>query len=126
MNKLFVSVPMRGKTDEEIKKSIDKMHKIAEAVFDQKLDLIDSFFEGGLEVPEGCNERMYSLGESIKLISQADYYIGVSVLGDYPGCAIENIVAAKYGAECGLERYYIDANAPFLMLNKEEEYCVRV
>lgn len=112
---------MKGRTNEEIKKSIDKMHKIAESVFDKKLDLIDSFFEGGLEIPEGCNERIYSLGESIKLLSQADYYIGVKVFGDYPGCVFENLIATKYGVEYGLKRYYIDADSPFLGLNAEEE-----
>lgn len=30
MKKLFISVPMKGRTEENIRKSIEKMHKIAE------------------------------------------------------------------------------------------------
>lgn len=38
MKKLFVSCPMRDRTEENIRKSIEKMHRIAEAVFDEELE----------------------------------------------------------------------------------------
>lgn len=34
MEKLFISCPMRGRSDAEIKATMEQMHKIAEAVFD--------------------------------------------------------------------------------------------
>lgn len=50
MKKLFVSVPMRDRTEENIRKSIEKMHKIAEATVGEELELIDSY------VPENNSE----------------------------------------------------------------------
>lgn len=40
MKKLFISCPMKGRTEENIRKSMEKMHKIAEAVFEQELEVI--------------------------------------------------------------------------------------
>ena len=45
MKKLFVSVPMKGRTEEEIKASIQKMKKIAEIYEGEELELIDSYIE---------------------------------------------------------------------------------
>ena len=45
MKKLFVSVPMKGRKEENIKRDIEKMHKIAEAVFGEELELLDSYIE---------------------------------------------------------------------------------
>lgn len=43
MKKLFVSVPMKGRTETEIKASIQKMKKIAEVYEGEELELIDSY-----------------------------------------------------------------------------------
>lgn len=45
MKKLFVSVPMKGRTEKEIKVSIQKMKKIAEIYEGEELELIDSYIE---------------------------------------------------------------------------------
>ena len=37
MKKLFISCPMKGRTNENIEISIEKMHKMAEIIFDQPL-----------------------------------------------------------------------------------------
>ena len=73
--KLFISCPMTGRTEDNIKKSMDKMHKIAEIVFDQELEVIDSYIPG--EAPEGVNRGVWYLGRSIEMMAEADYFIGV-------------------------------------------------
>lgn len=45
MKKLFISCPMRGRKDEDIKESMRKMHKIAEIYAGEDLELIDTFLE---------------------------------------------------------------------------------
>ena len=45
IKKLFVSVPMKGRIEEEIKYSIAKMHRIAEAYEGEKLELINSWVD---------------------------------------------------------------------------------
>lgn len=94
MKKLFVSVPMKGRTKENIKRSIECMHKTAETTFDEELELIDSYVEDN--PPKDINESIWYLGKSIELLSQADYFIGVDDFR-YAGCKIEYLVAREYG-----------------------------
>ena len=49
MKKLFVSVPMKGRTEEEIKASIQKMKKIAEIYEGEELELIESYIEDNFD-----------------------------------------------------------------------------
>ena len=106
--KLFISCPMNGLTDEMIKANREKMHKIAEIVFDKKLEVIPSYILPAGEVPEGAMTSMWYLGRSIQMMSEADYYIGVNAFYDcdYPGCVIENNVAHNYG----LRTYFVDSS----------------
>ena len=116
MKKLFISCPMRGLSHEIIKANIEKMHKIAEIVFDQKLEVIPSYIVPAEKVPEGAMTSMWCLGRSIQMMSEADYYIGVDAFYDYdyPGCVIENNVAHNYG----LRTYLVDVHV--LSLPKKE------
>ena len=103
--KLFISCPMRGLTDEMIKANREKMHKIAEIVFDQELEVIPSYISQ--DPPEGAMAPMWYLGRSIQLMSEADYYIGVNMPYGYSNaCVIENDVAVTYG----LQRYLVDSS----------------
>ena len=75
MKKLFVSVPMKGRTEEEIKASIQKMKKIAEIYEGEELELIDSYIEDN--PPQNNNEAVWYLGESLKKLAQADVFVGM-------------------------------------------------
>jgi hypothetical protein len=46
MEKLFISCPMRARTAEQIHATMDRMHKIAEAIFGEELEVIPTYFEG--------------------------------------------------------------------------------
>lgn len=72
MEKLFISCPMRARTAEQIHATMDQMHKIAEAIFGEELEVIPTYFEG--TPPENANDQK-----------------------DYDGCIIENHVAKLYG-----------------------------
>ena len=93
---------MKGRTEENIRKSIEKMHRIAEAVFGEELEVIDSYIEH--RPPQGAKEAVWYLGKSLEKLSEADYFIGVHYCGEFNGCYIENEVAARYG----IERYLLD------------------
>ena len=101
--KLFISCPMRGLTRKTIKANIEKMHKIAEIIFDQELDVIQCYRP--VEIAEGDNQAsIWCLGRSIQMISEADYYIGVNTFYGYShACEIENNVAINYG----IQRYCV-------------------
>lgn len=107
MKKLFVSVPMKGRTEEEIKASIQKMKKIAEVYEGEELELIDSYIEDN--PPQNKNQAVWYLGESIKKLSQADVFIGICESYEWNGCEIERETAAVYGIKAYLvsARYVI-------------------
>lgn len=95
MKKLFISCPMKGRTEEDIKKSMEKMHKMAELIFDQELEVIPTWIDE--DAPEGTvTHGLWYLGESIKMLANADYYIGVECYDYFSGCYIENMAAREY------------------------------
>lgn len=108
MKKLFVSVPMKGRTEEEIKASIQKMKKIAEIYEGEELELIDSYIEDNL--PKDSKEAVWYLGESLKKLAQADVFIGIDEAYDWNGCYIERDTAQRYGIKTYIAsvRYVID------------------
>jgi hypothetical protein len=104
MKKLFVSIPMKGRTEEEIKASIQKMKKIAEIYEGEELELIDSYIDE--EPTENCNRGVWFLAKSIDMLSEADVFIGIQECYDWKGCWIENGVAEKYD----IKRYSVRAD----------------
>jgi hypothetical protein len=98
MKKLFVSVPMKGRTEKEIKESIQKMKKIAEIYEGEELELIDSYIEDN--PPQNKNQAVWYLGESLKKLAQADVFIGIREAYDWNGCLIEKETASKYRIKC--------------------------
>lgn len=95
MKKLFISCPMKGRTEENIRKSMEQMHKIAEIYFDQKLEVIPTYIEDN--PPENSNQAVWYLGRAIQLMADADYFIGIEHSGFFKGCNIEDDVARCYG-----------------------------
>lgn len=108
MKKLFISVPMKGRTEEEIKASIQKMKKVAEIYEGEELELIDSYVEDN--PPKGNNQAIWFLGESLKKLAQADVFMGICEGYDWNGCCIERETADKYGIKAYTipVRYVID------------------
>ena len=95
MKKLFISVPMKDRTVEDIRKSMDKMHRIAEAITGEQLAVIDTWIDD--EPPEGTvTAGVWYLGESITMLSYADYFIGVKESWHWDGCACERMIADRY------------------------------
>lgn len=96
MKKLFISAPMKGRTEAQIRATMEQMHHIAEAVFGEELEVIQTYISD--DPPADANQAVWYLGESIKMLSEADYFIGVyDEEKAYRGCAIENQAAKTYG-----------------------------
>ena len=93
-HKLFISCPMGGRTEEDIQKSFEKMLKIAEAYTGETLQVINPHKP---KTFKSDAERIRSLGDSIKLMAEADYFITTSNFWEYRGCSVEKSVAEKYG-----------------------------
>ena len=103
MKKLFISQPMRGKTDEEILAVREKAIKSAEKHLGEKVEVIDSFFQNMYH--ENQNQPLYLLGKSLEKMSQADVVYFAKGWEEARGCRIENTCAVEYGIELVIEDY---------------------
>lgn len=92
MKKLFISQPMRDKTDDEIKTKREEIVKVVSERFGE-VEVIDSFFESA---PHDARP-LWFLGKSLELLSTADYAYFAEGWKDYRGCRIEHECAVQYG-----------------------------
>lgn len=95
MKKLFISQPMRGKTDEEILAVREKAIASAERNLGEKVEVIDSFFQNA---PAEA-KPLWFLGKSLELLSTADVAYFAKGWEDARGCRIENTCAIEYGID---------------------------
>lgn len=93
MKKLFISQPMKGKPNEEIKKEREEAIRCAKEMMSDEVEVIDSFFENA---PAEANPLWY-LGESLKLLSTADVAYFATGWENARGCKIEHTCAQQYG-----------------------------
>ena len=93
MKKLFISQPMRGKTDEEILAVREKAIASAERHLGEKVEVIDSFFQNA---PAEA-KPLWFLGKSLELLSTADVAYFAPGWEEARGCRIENTCAIEYG-----------------------------
>ncbi|MEE1050319.1 MAG: hypothetical protein U0M60_23190 [Clostridia bacterium] len=101
MKKLFISQPMRGKTNEEIMAVREKAIESAERELGEKVEVIDSFFK---DAPIDANPLWY-LAKSLELLSTADVAYFAKDWEEARGCRIENECAIEYGIELVIEDY---------------------
>ena len=93
MKKLFVSQPMKGKSDKEILDERNRLIAEAEERSGEKFDVLETFFRGA---PADATPLWY-LGESLKLLGTADVAVFAPGWQDYRGCRIEHDAAVAYG-----------------------------
>ena len=115
MKKLFVSVPMKGRTDEEIMANIAKMKNIAEAYEGEALELIDSYINEN--PPIDNHQAIWYLAKALEKLSEADVFICIDDYWNWNGCAIEAETAARYG----IKRYFIPAAVIIENYSRPEE-----
>lgn len=96
-HRLFISCPMDNRTEDNIRKSFEKMQKIAEAYTGEKFKIVNPYIP---KEPCGNADRIKYLADSINLMAGADYFIAPTDFWKYRGCAIEEGVAEKYGLKC--------------------------
>lgn len=93
MKRLFISQPMKDKTDEEILAVRKKAIEIAKKQLGDDIEVIDSFFQNS---PHDA-KPLWFLGKAIELLSTADVAFFAKGWEDTRGCKIENQCANAYG-----------------------------
>lgn len=93
MKKLFISQPMKDKTDDEILKEREKAIAAAREYLGEDVEVIDSFFK---DAPHDA-KPLWFLGKSIELLSTSDVAYFAKGWDNARGCKIEHDCAVAYG-----------------------------
>ena len=99
MKTIFLSMPLKGKTEEEIKtakaEALKDIHKImANTPFVVMTG--ENKIIGNLKGDIPTSLRVFCLGDSIKILSQCDFAYFAKGWSTAKGCAIEHDVALTY------------------------------
>ena len=114
--KVFISVPMLGRTDEEISITMDdakrKVKNLLADFRNIRAGEIE-FIETHLPIPEGKN-RLWALGRALQLLSEANLVFFCDGWTKSDGCCIEHEAAIRYGIS------YIDEQHSCVKFNYSE------
>lgn len=91
--KIFISQPMRNKTDEQIEKERHDAIEHVKKVLGKDVEVIDSFFKGA---PHDA-KPLWFLGKSFELLSTADVAVFIGDWYKYRGCKMEYKACREYG-----------------------------
>ena len=98
--KIMISQPMRGKTNEHIRKERAELVKRLEK---DNFEVVDTIVSE--TAPQGCNEAIYYLSKSIEFISKVDVVYFMKGWQDARGCKIENRICQDYGKQTMYDIY---------------------
>ena len=96
---VFISVPMRGLTNQQIGDEIELVCKIAESYFPlAKLEFVTNYETEPDEPNENVkHESVWHLGEALRCLSTCDAIMVPNFASSsYHGCDVERIVAGYY------------------------------
>lgn len=88
--KIFISQPMKGLSEKEIKSNREKAIKKIKSLYGDDVEIIDSYIDD-----EGT--PLWCLGKSIELLSTADIAYFLKGWNIARGCRIEYMCANDYG-----------------------------
>lgn len=92
--KVFISQPMKNRSDEEIEKERQTIERRLKRIYDD-VEIINSFFKD-IYVDE---KPLYLLGKSFQLLANADMCYFVKGWKDARGCKIEHQACLEYEIE---------------------------
>ena len=93
MFKVFISQPMRGRSDEEIIQERKEVEKFAQQKFnDKQVIIIDSFIKDAPTI----EHPLWYLGKSLEYLSEADAAIFAPSWQKARGCQIELLACLFY------------------------------
>lgn len=96
---MFISQPMKDKTNEDILAERRRAIKSAEEKLGEPIEVIDSFFQNA---PTDANS-LWFLGKSLELLSTANIAYFVKGWKEARGCRVEYQCAVEYGIEIIVE-----------------------
>lgn len=103
LKKVFISQPMRDKTDEEILEERSRLKEFFIQKFkDNSFEFLNSFFSN-LEIPDDVKHpKIYYLSKSIEMLSKADILLMSGDWERYHGCIFERDIFRIYHYKGGI------------------------
>jgi ABC-type ATPase with predicted acetyltransferase domain len=100
MRRVFISQPMRGKSDWHITHERERALMLVKRTFnDEAVEVIDTFFKGY------NGNRLEFLGKSVmEGLAKADVAVFVGDWQNYDGCRCVHFIASQYKVPC----FYVD------------------
>ncbi len=99
--KVFISMGMKSKSTDQVRVEMESVFneikkKLPEA------ELLNSVIDGADKTIalKGDDVGVWYLGESLKIMSEADMVFFVNDYREFRGCSIERMVAERYGKLC--------------------------
>lgn len=97
MKKVFVSIPLKGRSKEDIQDSLDKIKGAVEGLLDGEVEILHQEVK---DIPDfdadEAEESLEFLGKDIELMSDADYFATVDYNWDYRHCSLEEDIFRRY------------------------------
>ena len=100
--KVFISQPMRGQTEEAILKTRSEAVKKIKAIYDNDVEILDSFFDA-FDTSNVKNPAIAYLAKSIAVLAKADIAYFCKGYENTRGCVIEYEIAKAYGIKISKE-----------------------
>lgn len=99
--KIFISMPMKSKSAEQVKIEMNKAFKYIKEKLPEA-ELLDSIIDDADKdiAINGDNTGLWYLGKSILILATADLVFFVNDWKNYRGCLIEREIASEYGKFC--------------------------
>lgn len=91
MEKIMISQPMKGKTNEQIK---EERKLLVSELENEGYEVLDTVFD---TAPKAIDETVWYLSKSIEYLAQADVVFFMKGWQYARGCKIEHEVAVEYG-----------------------------
>lgn len=93
MKKLFISQPMRGKTEEAILEERNKLIAKAIEKYGGEVEILDTYFA------DYDGNALGYLGRSISMLAKADIGLFAADWKGARGCRVEHLCCEEYGVE---------------------------
>ena len=93
MKKVFISIPMSNKSEEEIKEELDKRKTALERL---SFEVADTYIENS---PNVENIALWCLGKSLEIMANCDIAYFCKGWQKARGCLVEYEAAVQYGLQ---------------------------
>jgi hypothetical protein len=113
--KAFISQPMNGMTDDEIRARREELIRIIKLHCGENTEIIDSFTKSEEIVGKG---RIAMLGDSISMMRDADVVLFAKGWQNSAGCNVEHEVCVQYH----IRRLFEETMAPPKVSTPKAEY----